>query len=1022
MRRIVLALLAVIALATRPLSSVAQSSSVAEQEQIQPILPPGISDFDLELYGKLAYTWTDESSARVIEIDGNFSARMGDYKLRSKDAVLWFTTRTWENRTYLDTQIFLWQDAELVQPAGTTESGPVLLVTLRTFGKLVLNADAHAAVSNENGSLFLEASRARALLKIAPPEEAPKAATPIQVAPTAEQLMLSQPKPPKQVQFSADQLYYEQYEGQSVVVAIDEVMVSQGSPSISGEFMELRADAAVLYMNKNQVSGTLPGLMGDGDRKKKRTRSTTAPADEEGAPRLRDKADDDSESKALQEWVSGVYLEGDVVLTRGERMIRAPRLYYDFQEDRALILDVVTRAADSTRTVPIYVRAEEIRQLSATEYEARKAQFTTSEFHTPHVAIGASKVYLQDRTPRNAAGDIVGVQAGTYKAEHTTLNVEGTPVAYWPFSRGDFSRDRQAFRSAKIGYDQDFGATFETQWHLFNLLGLEQPEGFDATYKQDYFSDRGPGAGIDMDYQQDNYFGLMRSYYIHDDGKDDFGGQRGSITPDHENRGRFTVRHRQFLPKDWELSLETSYISDDQYLESFERAEFENGKDQETLTYLVKRQDNWQFSNLANWRINEFATTSNPMNQGQTEHLPDTMFSLIGEPLGDFATLYSESRAGVVRYRGDNRRYFNGENRRDNTGSTGSVVRGDTREELAFPVPDLGPMKLTPYVMGRVSGYDDGPSGWDEDNTSGGFTRVLGAYGLRGNMMLSKVDGSIESDMLDLHRLRHIIKPDFGVWNAHTNRHPYEMTPFDPGVEDIDGFYGGTMGLRQKFQTQRGGPGKWRTVDWIIFDVEAGFFGNNEKNQVVNNTAWGKNGPVYAYDPPMKTNRSHGDYIFSRPEESISSSFLATNFQYRISDSTVFVQDNLYDFDRGNMGTSNATFAVERDPRLSYFLGWRYIHDTQSNLIAFGGNYKLSEKHTVAIRELYDIDVGRNYSTEFIYVKRWPRWHTAVAFDVDKALDDVGINFSVWPEGSPRLGLGSKRYTGLAESVGMQLR
>ena len=92
-----------------------------------------------------------------------------------------------------------------------------------------------------------------------------------------------------------------------------------------------------------------------------------------------------------------------------------------------------------------------------------------------------------------------------------------------------------------------------------------------------------------------------------------------SGSPMRLERGRFLVRHRQYLPKGWELSLEASYISDDQFLESFERGEFENGKDQETLLYLLKRKANWQFSALANWRINEFQT--------QTEHLPDLRFS-----------------------------------------------------------------------------------------------------------------------------------------------------------------------------------------------------------------------------------------------------------------------------------------------------------------------------------------------------------------------------------------------------------
>ncbi len=1029
MQRIVLAIASAALLAIfAPTKALAQTSQNAASSpiasspgeggdigQIQPILPPGISDFNLELYGKLAYTWTISDGTQVAEIQGDFTGRMGQYRLKSRHAVAWFHNYQWQDKTYLDVEIFLWQDAEIHQPAGTRESGPALLVTLRTFGKLVVNADAHSPTSDAESDLFKEATKARRLLVAAPPAQAEKSGSPLLVAPTVEQLKVQRPKVAKKVDFSADRLSYEQHEGQSVVIAIGEVLVSQGSPSESGEFVEIRADSAVIYLNKDQVENTLPGMFGgqEGSAEKKEKKTPT----DRGAPRINEKKGraERGDAQAAREWAQAVYLEGDVVLTRGQRMIRATRLYYDFEEERALILDVVTRALEPTRSLPIYVRAAEVRQLSSKEYEARKAQFTTSEFHTPHVAIGADKVVLVDRTPKNEAGDVIGVQAGTYNAYHTTLNVEGLPIAYWPFSRGDFSRDTMAFRSAKFGYNGDFGATVETRWYLFNLMGLEQPQGFDATLKHDYFSERGPAAGIDMDYEREDYMGLLRTYYINDHGKDDFGGQRGSISPDTDNRGRALWRHRQFLPKGWELNLEAAYLSDDNFLESYERNEFENGKEQDTDIYLLKRQDNRQFSILANWRINDFLT--------QTEHLPDATFSLIGEPLGQFATAYSESHLGVVRYRPDNRRYDNGQNRPDNTGETGSVLRGVSREELVFPLPDFGPVKLTPYVAGSGAAYDDSPSGWNRDITSGGFGRVFGSYGLRGNMMLSKADDSVESELLDLHRLRHIIKPDFTLWNAHSNRSPSELTPFDSGIETTDDFGGGTVGVRQRFQTQRGGPGHYRTVDWIVFDVEGGFFNNKEKSEDVSNVVYGKHDrPIWAFDPPMKTERSHGDFIYSRPEDSISSNFIATNFQYRLSDSTVLIHDNVLDVNRGNMGTSNVTLAVEREPRLSYFVGWRYIHDTDSNIVALGGNYKLNEKHTVAVREMYDIDEGRNVSTELVYVRRWPRWHSAVTLDVDKTLDDVGINLSVWPEGAPNLGLGSKRYTGLGDSVGLNVQ
>lgn len=1009
-----------VAATSRTLAQTDERSQSADLAAVEPLLPPGISDFDLELFGRLAYTWTDADGGQVVEILGDFSARLGQYKLSSRDAVVWFQKHPWRDRGYLEAVIFLWHDAQIDQPGGAFETGPALLVTLRSFGKLVLSADSHAAASDAASGLFTEALKARRLLEVAPSEQAEQAEAPVQVAPTLEQLQFARPKIRKTVTYTADRTEHQPHGDTSVVVSIGNVFVSQGSPAKSGEYLELRADAAVLYLHPDQFGGIVPEMVDDGRRppssqqvKKRdldRVPPDILPKDE---PKVAGNQQD--ERQALQKWVSAVYLEGNVVLTRGQRMIRASRLYYDFENDRALILDVVTRALEPSRSLPIYIRAQQIRQLTSTSYAARNAQITTSEFHTPHVAIGAGKVYFEDITPRNERGEIIGVQAGSYKAKHTTFNLDGRPVAYWPYSAGKFSTDRQALRNIKLGYGNEFGASVETRWYLFNLLGMERPEGFDATLKLDYFSDRGPAAGIDVDYEGDNYFGLVRSYFIRDDGEDDLGPTRGG-EPDHENRGRFLLRHRQYLPKGWELSLETSYVSDDQYLESFERNEFENGKDQETLLYLLKRKDNWQFSALANWRINEFQT--------QTEHLPDLRFGLIGEPLGERATLYSDNRAGIVRFRPDERRLFNGQTRTDNTGATRAVFRGDSRQEIQFPLPDLGPLKLTPFITGRATGWDDSPS----IEGGGSVGRVYGAYGIRGNAIFSRVFDDVESALFDLHRLRHVVKADFTAWNAHTNVAPSEMTPFDPGVEDIDDFGGLALGLRQRLQTKRGEPGNRRTVDWITLDVEAGFFNDTSRSLPVQveldplNHEKRHERFAAAFENARHTNRTHGDFISARPEDSIPSSFIAANLQYQLSDSTVIVYDGVFDVNRGNLGTSGLSIAVEREPRLAYFAGWRYVHDTDNSLFTFGTNYKLTEKHTVAFREIYDLNEGRNFSSQFIYVRKWPRWYTAVTFDIDRALEDVGINLSIWPEGAPNAGLGSKRFTGLTDSVGLQLR
>ncbi|MEE8386130.1 MAG: hypothetical protein V3S01_09450, partial [Dehalococcoidia bacterium] len=313
MQRIVLAIAGTALLVVLvPKTTMAGSPSSGDIEAIHPLLPAGISDFNVELYGKLAHTWTEPDGSSVVEVRGDFSARMGHHTLASRDAVVWVRQGQWQDRSYLDLELFLWQDARIIQPAGTVESAPALLVTLRSFGRLVLNTDGHAPAADGDSSLYAEALRARGLLDLAPPPEPEEAETPVQVAPTLEQLRLARPKAPQMIEYSADQTIHLRHDGQAVVIAIGDVRVSQGSPAQSGEYLELRADAAVLYLKGDELDGAIPGFLGRQE----------APADggelddleempEEVTPQQTPVlGEEDSRRRSAGRWVMAAYLEG----------------------------------------------------------------------------------------------------------------------------------------------------------------------------------------------------------------------------------------------------------------------------------------------------------------------------------------------------------------------------------------------------------------------------------------------------------------------------------------------------------------------------------------------------------------------------------------------------------------------------------------------------------------------------------------------------------------------------------------
>ncbi len=905
----------------------------APPAQSEAILPSGISEQDVDMFGRFCYVWQESSGTQVVQYEGQFALDMGQRRLRASDAVVWISRARYKDRVYASLQAFLRRDAQVIEPGGTVTRGNVLFATLNTFGKVHINCSATATRSAANTALYQQASRARQ--SVLSREGGAAATEPLTVLRTREPGVIRIHRPRRKVIYRADNLEYATVEGQAIVTATGNVYIAQGQTG-TGDFLELRADAAVLWAQPGADKAAIGQSLG----------GAAAPEDEGSAassPQPADKrqaaaplAGPSRALGGLATQISAAYLEGDVVLTIGERMVRARRLYYNFDNDQAYILDAVVRAVDPVRNVPFYVRAEEVRQIARGRYIAENAKITTDEFYVPHYAIGAERVVVVDRTPRDATGQVTGVQAGSFAARDITFDIDNFPLLWWPYARGDVRQGDVAIRSWRTWYSNEFGVSNQTRWNLFNILGLLPPEGVNADFRLDYFGERGPGVGVDADYHRDNMFGTLRSYYIHDDGTDTFGKWLKDLVPP-QDRGELLWRHRQYLPQDWQLTLEVSYLSDINFQQEYFPEQYFNEKPPENVLYLKKQRDNWAFTGLTAFRMNTFLT--------QSESYPDFAFYLEGEPLlGDKATLFAEARAGLVRYQPDNERLYNHNRLIDNTGATHVTPRTDVRVEPNVPV-DIGDMRVVPFavVRGTYWGRSEVPP-----NDDGAIFRDFFSYGLRSSAYAWRVFDDVNSRLFDLYRLRHIIKEETTFWFSDSNWSSRQSTPFTDGVETIDDFHGFTTKVRNLLQTQRGGPGRWRSVDWITFDAVLGCFS----------------------DPPVNRDLTHGNVVQYRPEESIARNFVLGRLNYRISDTTLLFYDANYDFSHGKIDVQNLTLSVERDPRLSYFIGWRQIKPIDSNLFAFGSNYKATEKHTFAFRMYYDLDRQRTEDMELTYIRK----------------------------------------------------
>ena len=956
----------------------------------QALLPAGITRDDVYLDAQLAYCFRDADETDAIHLVGQAVLRVGDADgthVTGQELLIWITPKDHKGLRYNHIQVFIWKNGEVGEVGKTNTVGPALFVTLNSAGRIRTAVDDFTRQSSADSAVYQQGNVVRLAFNASADLSMFQDSALSVLDTTGYGAKRTKVPPSKPV------IYFRSEgtvtgpivrEGLRMMTVIGGAYMSRGTPGVN-EYLEIRADSVVVFLPPDPGDPTatphgqpVQESVGLGGQTNAADSTRIAPS-ENRAPRMNPDRQMMASVGFGDSEVEAVYLEGDVVMTQGPNMIRAQRLYYDFVNERAVILDAVVRANLEERNLPLYLRAAEIRQLSPSQFSATTARVTTSEFYTPHYHIGAGKVELTNRTLGDPAGRQIGLVAGSFRIDDATLNILGKPVAYWPSLRGNVDTSETAIQSLRIGYSDDFGAEFESDWNLFSLLGLETPPGFSSDLSLDYFSERGPAIGVDVDYERENYYGLVKSYLIHDAGEDSLGDDRE--TEDYSGvRGRFLTRHRQYFEDDWEFTLELSYISDSQFLEEFFESEYDNGKEQETLLRLKKQRDNWAFAATLQARILDFTT--------QTERYPDFAFFVEGKSLADRLTWFSENRLGLLRYSPDDPTFR--ELLRDGgRDSSGTVGRADSRQELESPL-DLGPVRLVPFLSGRATAWDDSP----ED---GGLVRGFGSYGVRSSMYLWRLYPEYKSDLWDMNGLRHVMKFDATAWMSHTNYDSDELYPFDDPVEGIDEVDGATIGLRQRFQTKRGEGANRRSVDVVSYDVEIGAFNDAPDDAITNGFA-----------------------SYSRPEDSVARNFINIANTWRINDRTAMLAETNYDLNDGKVDVYNLSVVVERPPRLSYLIGYRFIDPTDSNLLAFDLNYQLTEKHTFALRERFDLDRGRTLDFTIGLVRRLPRWFTAITFEIDEGEDDFGVSFSLWPEGLSKAVLGSKRFTGLANSTSIQ--
>jgi hypothetical protein len=693
------------------------------------------------------------------------------------------------------------------------------------------------------------------------------------------------------------------------------------------------------------------------------------------------------------EQVSAIFVEGDVVVREGPHVIRATEFYYDLLQHRGIGANVLYRTYEPSRAVPIYVRAARFRQTAVNQFEANDVTLTTSEFATPQLSMNAGSIRVIDLT--QAPEPVPEADSkGRFDAQMKDIQFKyyDTTIFAWPSLHTNAEAPDVPIKSIHVASDSTYGTSIETSWYLSRLMGLKEPEGTDSSLLLDYYSKRGPAAGVDVAYERENYFGRFLAYGLEDHGEDRLSRTQKQVDVSKETRGRFKFQHRQFLPDSWQLTAEASYASDQNFLQQFYRDEFNSGKEQETLLHLKRIEDNTGFAFLTKARINDF--------QNQIEELPSADYHWTGQSFwDDRLTFYSDSQVSRYRYRysssgtaGDPDNFF--------TFTT-------TRNEVDLPLT-FAPFKVVPYAAGTFA-YDDG-TGFrsdlnnfqDEPQNSIG----VGEAGVRTAVPSIWRVYDAQSELLDLNGLRHVMTPGLSVASFAAS---------DPEAEQRNVL---NLELFQRLQTKRGPKANQRTVNWVEWDTQMVWVDHSTDAETTgpDQLLWNKPfiplvDRTTEQIPPQDRRTTS---IFGARRNYIENTWIV-----RATDTTAVLGDMNFDTNSGIFQQVNVGFSRLCWPDLSYYVGSRYLRrlvsgrERGSNAVTFAVTYVLDPRYTAVFSQQYDFDYEAGIRSDITLIRRYHQLNLAVTLSSDESLDEQRIVFSLWPQGVPELSLGLRQYSEL---------
>ncbi len=905
----------------------------------------------LLISGSTAYTWTRDR-ASIIQIDGPVAIKMDRVSLSASQAVLWLSPDSNGLLGEQDVDIALIGEAHLSSPDNhLSRSGPQLLISTIVRGQISISADQRLTQDLSDSDLFRAALNLRA--GAGQPTTAPSTRSSEMTA-NVPQSSPPQPMPgtalaaqPRTSNPDAGLVRVNAHLVHQLVLAddtvawelTDGVTLFQARPN--GDLLELQAENVVVFTRQ----------------KNKEAKAAGQPAE-------------------IGKDIISAYLEGDVRIDltpaqapKPEQRLSADSAYYEFATDRAVMTQAVLHTVDPKYQVPVVIRAKEARQLAQGELTAQGVRLSTSNFAVPDFSLYSQYAYIRQDVRRDDLIDYDFVSRNNFP------ELYGLPLFYFPYLAGQVNNGPFPLREVGFGNNTQLGYFASTRWGLFETLGRPKPSGLDVAFGVNDYSKRGLGGSLDGNYSGGfvtnsadpwNFFGDFASSIQADKGIDVLGGARVNVKPTTDLRGMALWEHQHLFPDDWQVQFRAGWESDVNYREYYTQNQFDDGLPLDASFYAKRQKDTEAITFLAESDTTPFTTNADrQQEQFDVQRLPEIGYDRVGDSLADdHLTFFSENLGSDLRAQPSHatlaqQGYLPGLSpglpSDGFTGTTNAqVLRGDSRQEIDWPMA-IGQIRFVPYAFGRVTAYSDNPN-------STGETRLFSGAGVRMATSFWKIDDSIESELLDLHRMRHIVQPELNLFTSGTTVDRSRVFVYDSNIDGINDVSAVQLALHQHWETMRGGPGSWHSEDVFDLNIEGNFFANRPPPDILN--------PI----------QFRGLYFPSAPETSVPRQGINGDADWHVSDTTALFASAEWNYDVRELALAQAGLAVSRSDRLTYYVDDAYLQVLNSNVLSFTVEYKLSPKYLIQFNQSIYSGNTHDISTTVMVVRQFNTF--AISADV----------------------------------------